>query len=141
MTETAIPETRAERLLQGLHDALLAVRSQVRALDGEVEAVLRRVRFGRAIEARRRIRAERARREPHPAPAGTGPRLAERRVLLGLSQRDLAYLAGYSRGLIADVERGRRASPYALVHIEHALGRLERSQAEWLAREGGAPCA
>ena len=139
MTETAIPETRTERLLQRLHDALLDVRSQVRALDDEVEDVLRHVRAGLAVEEARRLgRPPRLRRE---RPAGPGLVVAARRVLLGLSQRDLAHLTDYSRSLVAAVEHGQRTNPTTLNRIERVLEGLERGRAEWLAREGGAPCA
>jgi predicted transcriptional regulator len=54
-----------------------------------------------------------------------GATLALRRMELGLSQRDLAQKAHVSRGLVSDLESGRRTSPFSLAQVGEVLTRLE----------------
>lgn len=65
-----------------------------------------------------------------PSPPPTRDDLAARRRALGLSQRDLAAAAGIARGMLAGIERGRRATTgQAGPLLLHTLLRLERKQA------------
>lgn len=58
--------------------------------------------------------------------APSGAELAQRRTRLGdISQRDLAALCGLSRGLIAEIERGRRRHILSRLKIAGVLDRLE----------------
>ena len=54
----------------------------------------------------------------------TGAELAARREHVGISQRDLAACAGLSRGLVAEVERGRRRHPVSRQRLAETLERL-----------------
>lgn len=56
----------------------------------------------------------------------TGESLRQRREALGVSQAAIAHAAHCSRGLVAEVERGRRRSALTLGHLSQVLDRLER---------------
>ena len=60
--------------------------------------------------------------------APNGEELRARREGVGISQRDLAAAAGLSRGLIAEVERGRRRHVLTRLRISETLASLERSK-------------
>ena len=63
-----------------------------------------------------------------PAASGavvTGETLRARREALGISQAAVAHAACCSRGLVAEVERGKRRSAQTLAHIANTLDRLE----------------
>lgn len=53
--------------------------------------------------------------------APTGTQLAAWRAERGLSQRDLAYRTGLSRGLVAEIERGRRRHVLTRLRMAWAL--------------------
>lgn len=65
-------------------------------------------------------------------PAGPGERkvsgdtLRARRESLGISQAAVAHAAHCSRGLVAEVERGKRRSAQTLAHLDAVLDRLEQ---------------
>ncbi len=64
-----------------------------------------------------------------PAPAGaivTGETLRARREALGISQAAVAHAAHCSRGLVAEVERGKRRSAQTLAHLSNTLDKLEQ---------------
>lgn len=58
--------------------------------------------------------------------AVTGESLRQRREALGVSQAAIAHAAHCSRGLVAEVERGRRRSALTLNHLSQVLDRLEK---------------
>ena len=57
--------------------------------------------------------------------AVTGDTLRSRREALGISQAAVAHAAHCSRGLVAEVERGKRRSAQTLAHLASTLDRLE----------------
>jgi DNA-binding XRE family transcriptional regulator len=67
-------------------------------------------------------------RAPLPADdsAPSGDELRVRREALGISQRDLAAASGLSRGLVAEVERGRRRHVLTRLRLSETLASLER---------------
>ncbi len=58
----------------------------------------------------------------------TGETLRARREALGLSQAAIAHAAHCSRGLVAEVERGKRRSAQTLAHLASVLDRLEQAR-------------
>ena len=61
-------------------------------------------------------------------PAGdvvSGETLRVRREALGISQAAVAHAAHCSRGLVAEIERGKRRSAQTLAHLAKVLDRLE----------------
>jgi hypothetical protein len=56
----------------------------------------------------------------------TGETLRGRREALGISQAAVAHAAHCSRGLVAEVERGKRRSAQTLAHLANTLDRLEQ---------------
>jgi transcriptional regulator with XRE-family HTH domain len=54
----------------------------------------------------------------------TGETLRARREALGVSQAAVAHAAHCSRGLVAEVERGKRRSAQTLAHLASVLDRL-----------------
>ena len=79
-----------------------------------------------AVPPRRRPEA----RAPLPPDdsAPNGEELRARREAVGISQRDLAAASGLSRGLVAEVERGRRRHVLTRLRISETLASLERSK-------------
>ena len=61
-----------------------------------------------------------------PDGAVTGESLRSRREALGISQAAVAHAAHCSRGLVAEVERGRRRSAMTLSHLSQVLDKLEQ---------------
>ena len=64
-----------------------------------------------------------------PASSGvvvTGESLRARREALGIAQAAVAHAAHCSRGLVAEVERGKRRSAQTLAHLSNTLDRLEQ---------------
>ena len=61
-----------------------------------------------------------------PSDAVTGETLRSRREALGISQAAVAHAAHCSRGLVAEVERGRRRSAMTLSHLSQVLDKLEQ---------------
>jgi hypothetical protein len=55
-----------------------------------------------------------------------GETLRLRREALGISQAAVAHAAHCSRGLVAEVERGKRRSAQTLAHLANVLDRLEQ---------------
>ena len=70
-------------------------------------------------------------RAPLPADdsAPSGEELRRRRDAVGLSQRDLAAASGLSRGLVAEIERGRRRHVLTRLKLSDTLAAVERSKA------------
>jgi DNA-binding XRE family transcriptional regulator len=70
-------------------------------------------------------------RAPLPADdsAPSGEELRRRREASGLSQRDLAAAAGLSRGLVAEIERGRRRHVLTRLKLAETLAAVEQRQA------------
>jgi hypothetical protein len=67
---------------------------------------------------------------PSWTPAGgeavSGETLRLRREALGISQAAVAHAAHCSRGLVAEVERGKRRSAQTLAHLSKVLEKLEQ---------------
>ena len=59
----------------------------------------------------------------------TGEELRRRREAAGLGQRDLAAMAGVSRGLLSEIETGGRNAPDGRRKIGAALARFEGGKA------------
>jgi DNA-binding XRE family transcriptional regulator len=57
--------------------------------------------------------------------AVTGESLRARREALGISQAAVAHAAHCSRGLVAEVERGKRRASQTLAHLSATLDKLE----------------
>ncbi len=77
----------------------------------------------RRLIAARRVVPKAANAESE-AEVPTGEELTRRRHELGLSQRDLADAMGKSRGLLAEIERGKRAHPATRLLMAETLDRL-----------------
>ncbi len=60
--------------------------------------------------------------------APSGDELRRRREAIGLSQRDLAAASGLSRGLVAEIERGRRRHVLTRLRLAETLASLEKSK-------------
>lgn len=60
--------------------------------------------------------------------APNGDELRQRREAVGISQRDLAAASGLSRGLVAEVERGRRRHVLTRLRLSETLASLERAK-------------
>ena len=88
-----------------------------------VEPEPERLRFG-PISPRLRKQIVRAAR-PAVADAPGGAELRARRDALGLSQRALAAEVGIARGLVCEIESGRRAHLATRARMAAALARLE----------------
>ena len=69
-------------------------------------------------------------RAPLPADdsAPNGEELRTRRDAVGISQRDLAAASGLSRGLVAEVERGRRRHVLTRLKLAETLAQIERQK-------------
>jgi DNA-binding XRE family transcriptional regulator len=90
---------------------------------------------GEAAAAKPVARAPRAKAvaAPGAGPAGaeieapSGAELQQMREALKISQREVAQAAGLSRGLVAEVERGRRANPMTRLRLSEVLAALARA--------------
>lgn len=60
--------------------------------------------------------------------APNGDELRKRREEIGISQRDLAAASGLSRGLVAEIERGRRRHVLTRLRLSETLASLARSK-------------
>ncbi|CAA9237280.1 MAG: hypothetical protein AVDCRST_MAG77-1530 [uncultured Chloroflexi bacterium] len=60
--------------------------------------------------------------------APNGDELRQRRDEIGISQRDLAAASGLSRGLVAEIERGRRRHVLTRLRLAETLASLARSK-------------
>jgi DNA-binding transcriptional regulator YiaG len=78
------------------------------------------IRKERVIEAIRARATPRAALPPDDS-APDGDELRRRREAVGISQRDLAAASGLSRGLVAEVERGRRRHVMTRARIAETL--------------------
>ena len=111
----------------------VSVPALVGALRRDARAALKRARPG-ALSPHSTVPV------PDDPAAPTGPELRAMRQRAGLSQRDLEVRAGVSRGLIADVERGRRTySPSRrrmADALRAALAEQEREQGKEQRRRG-----
>lgn len=118
-------------IFEAIHDALTAAASRLEAVEARLGGVAVRdedeesaggVRPGRTI-------AEWKLAGWTPATSGavvTGETLRGRREALGISQAAVAHAAHCSRGLVAEVERGKRRSAQTLAHLSNTLDRLEQ---------------
>ncbi len=119
------------RQLRGVYEAIL---DALRAADRRVAAVEDAIETARgtgADGAPARVVRTRSGWTPgdwelKPEDAVTGESLRQRREALGVSQAAIAHAAHCSRGLVAEVERGRRRSALTLSHLSNVLERLER---------------
>ena len=73
-------------------------------------------------------------RAPLPADdsAPSGDELRQRREAVGISQRDLAAASGLSRGLVAEVERGRRRHVLTRLRLAETLASIAKSSGKQL---------
>ena len=76
-------------------------------------------------EAEATAAGERAAAEAAALGAVTADTLRARREALGISQAAVAHAAHCSRGLVAEVERGKRTSAPTLAHLAATLDKLE----------------
>lgn len=86
--------------------------------------------FGAGATGSRFVVPPRRRPEPRaPLPADdsapSGDELRSRRATVGISQRDLAAASGLSRGLVAEVERGRRRHVLTRLRLAETLAALQ----------------
>jgi DNA-binding XRE family transcriptional regulator len=74
-------------------------------------------------------------RAPLPADdsAPNGDELRSRREAVGISQRDLAAASGLSRGLVAEVERGRRRHVLTRLKLAETLASIAKQSGKQLA--------
>lgn len=126
--ETALAAARQETtvlrgVLEAIQDALIAATTRLEALEAQVGSTI-------AAPAG----------EPSPRPqwklpgwtpdvrrdAVTGEAIRGRREALGISQAAVAHAAHCSRGLVAEVERGKRRSAQTLAHLASVLDKLEQ---------------
>jgi DNA-binding XRE family transcriptional regulator len=107
------------------HDELTASEQPVSAPTARTTDAPPAARF--VVPPRRR--AETRAPLPPDDSAPDGEELRRRRDAVGISQRDLAAASGLSRGLIAEVERGRRRHVLTRLRIAETLASLTRSQA------------
>jgi hypothetical protein len=80
-----------------------------------------------------------------PTPLPYGAELRVRRVALGLTQAALARSACCSRGLVSDLERGRRVTVASRIHVGAVLGQLEgrpdgRPRGTWMGTPASPGC-
>ena len=130
--ETADPLLSEIRQLRGVYEAIL---DALRAADQRVAAVERQVAPSTAVVIDGGGPRPARTRGGWTAPgewdlngntAVTGETLRQRREALGVSQAAIAHAAHCSRGLVAEVERGRRRSALTLNHLSQVLDRLEK---------------
>ena len=120
---------RLRDVFESIHDALVAAVSRVEALEMQLGAPPRDdddAQLGQLKPAR--TVAEWKMAGWTPANSGavvTGESLRERREALGISQAAVAHAAHCSRGLVAEVERGKRRSAQTLAHLSNTLDKLE----------------
>ncbi len=89
------------------------------------------------VPAPRFIVPPRRRPEPRaPLPADdsapNGDELRQRREAVGISQRDLAAASGLSRGLVAEVERGRRRHVLTRLRLAETLASIAKQSGKQL---------
>lgn len=119
-------------ILEAIQDALVAATNRLEALEARLEMASPLAGDGSALDPLSRT----ARPVAHWkltdwTPTGgtdvvTGETLRTRREALGISQAAVAHAAHCSRGLVAEVERGKRRSAQTLAHIDSVLDRLEK---------------
>lgn len=121
------------QVLEAVQEALGAATSRIEALeyqlglspsvpDETAEGDLAHLRAGRTV-AEWKVGGWTA---ASSAEAVTGETLRARREALGISQAAVAHAAHCSRGLVAEVERGKRRSAQTLAHLSSVLDRLEQ---------------
>ena len=118
-------------VFESIHDALIAALTRVEALEMQIGTAPRQddddSQSGQLKPAR--TVAEWKMAGWTPAASGvivTGESLRARREALGISQAAVAHAAHCSRGLVAEVERGKRRSAQTLAHLSNTLDRLEQ---------------
>ena len=118
-------------VFETIHDALVAAATRLEAIEIQLGGSPARHDDDAAEGALRPARtvAEWKMAGWTPATGGaavTGESLRARREALGISQAAVAHAAHCSRGLVAEVERGKRRSAQTLAHLANTLDRLEQ---------------
>ena len=130
--ETADPLLSEIRQLREVYEAVLDV---LRAADRRFAAVEQQIAPSTGLVIDGGVPRQTRTRGGWTAPgewdlnadtAVTGESLRQRREALGVSQAAIAHAAHCSRGLVAEVERGRRRSALTLNHLSQVLDRLEK---------------
>jgi hypothetical protein len=121
---------RLRDVFESIHDALVAAVGRVEALELQLGAPPRDDDDGQlgGLKPARTV-AEWKMAGWTPATSGavvTGESLRARREALGISQAAVAHAAHCSRGLVAEVERGKRRSAQTLAHLSNTLDKLEQ---------------
>jgi DNA-binding XRE family transcriptional regulator len=129
-SEPILSELRQLRdVYEAILDALRAADQRVAAVEQQVAPAADRVLEGSASNQKRTRAGWTVPSEwelTGAAVAVTGESLRQRREALGLSQAAIAHAAHCSRGLVAEVERGRRRSALTLNHLSRVLDRMEK---------------
>lgn len=117
---TGPPEAAAQTLEVAVREDLRDAQALLRTAAANVRQL---ARLARARKTHLLPRADRDGRRKLAAEKGIdGPGIVRARVQAGLSQRDLGRQLAYSRGLVAECEKGRRNPPPRLT--EWAAGVL-----------------
>jgi hypothetical protein len=116
-------------VFDAVHDALVAAATRLEALEAQLGIVAASNEPGASPNLPARTIAEWKLAGWTPSASGalvTGETLRSRRETLGISQAAVAHAAHCSRGLVAEVERGKRRSAQTLAHLSNTLDRLEQ---------------
>jgi hypothetical protein len=117
-------------VFETIHDALVAAATRLEAIEMQLGGPAHSEDDASgAVHRPARTVAEWKMAGWTPAATGaavTGESLRTRREALGISQAAVAHAAHCSRGLVAEVERGKRRSAQTLAHLANTLDRLEQ---------------
>ena len=128
----AAPTTNTPKVVAKVATETVSAESQTEEAAPAVEAPTARL-----IAAVRRRSEPRAPLPPDDS-APDGDELRRRREIVAVSQRDLAAASGLSRGLVAEVERGRRRHVLTRARIAQTLDSLAAKKGVSLAIEAPA---
>ena len=128
----AAPTTSTPKVVAKVATETISAESQTEEAAPAVEAPTARL-----IAAVRRRSEPRAPLPPDDS-APDGDELRRRREIVAVSQRDLAAASGLSRGLVAEVERGRRRHVLTRARIAETLDSLAAKKGVSLAIEAPA---
>ena len=128
----AAPTTSTQKAVAKVATETVSAESQTEEAAPAVEAPTARL-----IAAVRRRSEPRAPLPPDDS-APDGDELRRRREIVAVSQRDLAAASGLSRGLVAEVERGRRRHVLTRARIAETLDSLAAKKGVSLAIEAPA---
>ena len=128
----AAPTTSTQKAVATVATETVSAESQTEEAAPAVEAPTARL-----IAAVRRRSEPRAPLPPDDS-APDGDELRRRREIVAVSQRDLAAASGLSRGLVAEVERGRRRHVLTRARIAQTLDSLAAKKGVSLAIEAPA---